>query len=176
MSTDGTPHKDVFLKPGEFHFGDAHTRVRTLLGSCVAITLWHPRRRVGGMCHFLLPSRIRPNGAERDSRYANEAVECFLHELERLNTPASEYQAKLFGGGSMFPTLQRSGGGDDGLAVPERNILAAESLMRTHGFNVCARDLGGQGHRTIIFDIWSGDVWCRHRPLLQDPADLPSCP
>ncbi|MBL8511280.1 MAG: chemotaxis protein CheD, partial [Betaproteobacteria bacterium] len=50
---------DIFLQPGEFYFGDADTRIRTLLGSCVSITMWHPTRRIGGMCHYMLPTRGR---------------------------------------------------------------------------------------------------------------------
>ena len=40
---------EIFLHPGEFYFGDRHTRIRTLLGSCVSIILWHPRLLIGGM-------------------------------------------------------------------------------------------------------------------------------
>ena len=42
--------RTVLLGAGDFYFGSGHTRVSTLLGSCVSITLWHPRRRIGGMC------------------------------------------------------------------------------------------------------------------------------
>ncbi len=45
----------VVLRPGDFHFGGGHTRISTLLGSCVSITLWHPRRLIGGMCHYMMP-------------------------------------------------------------------------------------------------------------------------
>ena len=53
---------EIFLQPGEFYFGDAATRIRTLLGSCVAITLWHPARMIGGMCHYMLPNRQKHHG------------------------------------------------------------------------------------------------------------------
>ncbi|WP_416638624.1 hypothetical protein [Pseudomonas sp. OHS18] len=33
---------EVYLQPGGYHFGGPYTRVRTLLGSCVSIVLWHP--------------------------------------------------------------------------------------------------------------------------------------
>ncbi|OXS16719.1 chemotaxis protein CheD [Zobellella denitrificans] len=39
--------EEVLLQPGQFHFGGPATRVRTLLGSCVAMVLWHPRRQHG---------------------------------------------------------------------------------------------------------------------------------
>jgi len=39
--------KTVVLAAGDFHFGGGRTRISTLLGSCVSLTLWHPRRRIG---------------------------------------------------------------------------------------------------------------------------------
>ena len=41
---------EIFLQPGDFYFGDENTRLRSLLGSCVSITMWHPTKLIGGMC------------------------------------------------------------------------------------------------------------------------------
>ena len=68
---------DVFLQPGDFHFGAGRTRISTLLGSCISITLWHPARLIGGMCHFMLPTRGLPGGVPLDGRYADEALALF---------------------------------------------------------------------------------------------------
>jgi len=46
---------EVVLGPGDLYFGDRRTRIRTLLGSCVAVTLWHPKAQIGGMCHYMMP-------------------------------------------------------------------------------------------------------------------------
>ena len=56
----GHKHDDtmeVFLQPGEHFVGDEYYRLRTILGSCVSITLWNRARRIGAMCHFLLSQR-----------------------------------------------------------------------------------------------------------------------
>ena len=45
------------LMPGDFVFGNSELKLKTLLGSCVAITLWHPDKKIGGMCHYMLPGR-----------------------------------------------------------------------------------------------------------------------
>lgn len=37
---------DIFLQPGEHYVGDADCTIRTLLGSCVSITLWHPAKLI----------------------------------------------------------------------------------------------------------------------------------
>ena len=53
---------------------------RTLLGSCVSISLWHPRRKIGGMCHYMLPSRGGCEASAPDGRYADEVIALMLQE------------------------------------------------------------------------------------------------
>ena len=99
---------DVFLQPGDFYFGDSETRIRTLLGSCVAITIWHPRLHIGGMCHYMLPRRPRHKADDvLDGRYAEDVMQLFMHELKRSKTKPTEYKAKLFGGGNMFSNKKK---------------------------------------------------------------------
>ena len=158
---------DIFLQPGEFYFGDADTRIRTLLGSCVAITLWHTRLRIGGMCHYMLPQRKsrRDLATGLDGRYADEAVQMFLREIAVSGTRVQDYEAKLFGGGRMFVGTEQGRFTD----VPHQNMEAGRALLAAHGFTVHAEDLGGNGHRQIIFEVGSGSVWVR-RHALNNPA------
>lgn len=149
---------DIFLAPGEFFFGDQDTRIRTLLGSCVAVTLWHPLRLIGGMCHYMLPTRGLKRGREPDGRYGDEAMELFLDQVKRHGTRPSEYEAKLFGGGNMFPGARRQ----EALDVGRRNIELALQLLEQHSFRLKARHMAGVGHRNVVFEVWSGDVWLKH--------------
>lgn len=153
---------EIFLQPGELWFGDEKTRIRTVLGSCVAIVLWHPQRRIGGMCHFMLPERPRPRtaGQPLDGRYGDEAMELLLREIRRAGTVPADYQAKLFGGGCMFSGEGTRGGPD----ISRRNMAAGRDLVEREGLRLLTHDLGGQGHRNVIFDVWSGDVWLRRPP------------
>ena len=149
---------EVSLQPGDFHFGDADTRIRTLLGSCVAITMWHPTRRIGGMCHYMLPGSLPPSD-RLDGRYADEAMDLFCRAAQRHHTRLQDYQIKLFGGGNMFPELSEKP------SVAERNVAAAYQLMARYNLHLCAQDLGRNGYRTVIFDIASGHVWVRYQCL-----------
>jgi len=153
---------EIFLQPGEFYFGAQDTRIRTLLGSCVAITMWHPKRLIGGMCHFMLPSRIVRPAEDLDGRYADEAIELFLREIRMHGTRPDEYQVKLFGGGNMFNAPIRCEKEADCKHVSCRNVMAARRLLQQHGHKVVAEHVGMQGHRNVMFDIWSGKVWMRH--------------
>jgi chemotaxis protein CheD len=156
---------EIFLQPGEFYFGEERTRIRTLLGSCVAITLWHPRLRIGVMSHYMLPGRPKTAaGQSLDGRYADDVMLMFQRELQRTRTRPREYQVKIFGGGRMFQPPQKSGSHTD---ISERNIEAGHQLILQHGFDLAVHDLGGAGHRNVILDLWSGDVWVRKSPLGQ---------
>jgi len=170
---------DVFLQPGEYGVGDASHRIRTMLGSCVSVTLWCPLRRVGAMSHFLLASRggpahpmAVPVGLDEqalDGRYGDEALWLMVRELGRRHVDAAQCQAKIFGGGNMFPAR------DTGkmMAVGRRNGEAARSLLQAHGIDVVSESLFGNGHRQIAFDVDTGHVWARQLPPAEPvPPDL----
>ena len=81
------PHViEIFLNPGEFYFGDRDVRIRTILGSCVSITLWHPKLLIGGMCHYMLPSRQGRETKRADGKYADEALGLLFEEIRRGGT------------------------------------------------------------------------------------------
>ena len=146
--------RTVVLSAGDFHFGSGQTRISTLLGSCVSITLWHPRKRIGGMCHYMMTERSRAPAAALDARYATEAFELFLQHVEQAKTRPSEYQAKLFGGANMFRT---AGGGT--MDIGARNIAYGHQLLASCNIPLMAEHVGGSGRRKLHFDVWSGDVW-----------------
>lgn len=145
---------EVFLQPGELYFGDRHTRIRTLLGSCVSLVLWHPEKQLGGMSHFMLPTRQRGRGQALDGRYGDEAIAMLLDEIRLAKTRPQDYSVRLFGGGNMFPGLAR----DSDRHIGERNIQAARRLIQDHGMQLKGEDVGGNSHRNLIYDVWSGRV------------------
>ena len=164
------PLRELFLQPGQFALGDASCRIRTVLGSCISIALWCPGQRIGAMSHCLLPTRgregvTRARGLELrglDARYADEALQLMLQGLERRHVRAAQCSAKIFGGGNMFP-LQRAAG----VPVGRRNGEAARSLLQGLGIEVVSESLFGDGHRQVVFDVATGDVWARQMA----PAD-----
>lgn len=159
---------DVFLQPGDLFVADAQYRIRTLLGSCVSITLWHPPSRLGGMSHFLLPTRgVRLAEADFDGRYGDEALHLVLREFRRAGVPPAQCQAKVFGGGNMFPGQTRAGT----IQVGQRNGEAARMLLQAQGIAIASESLFGDGHRQIIFEVASGDVWSHQvKPSVQELA------
>ena len=161
---------EILLQPGEYYFGDRATRIRTVLGSCVSMTFWHPQLLVGGMCHYMLPSRglerRRLDATPVDGRYADEALQLLMQEIDATGASHREFEVKLFGGGNMFPGRKSDN------HVGLKNIDIARQLVVRHGFHCVAEHLGGDGHRNVIFNVWSGDVWVRHAAIVRaEPAN-----
>jgi chemotaxis protein CheD len=157
------PLMDIFLLPGELFVADAGYQIRTILGSCVSITLWHPRLHIGGMSHFLLPTRGASSTApkELDGHYGDEALELMFRDLRANGVEPRQCEAKIFGGGNMFPGRMKV----EGQHVGRRNGEAARELLAQHSIPVVKESLFGVGHRQIIFDVSKGDVWARQVKL-----------
>lgn len=148
----------VVLLPGDHFVGDARYRVRTLLGSCVSITLWHPRLLIGAMSHFVLADNPTKSEGELNGRYAADALALMLGELRQLGVRPLECQAKVFGGGAMFDPARCAKLPD----VGRRNGEMARQLLQAQGIPIVSESLYDAGHRQIDFSIRSGEVWVRH--------------
>lgn len=145
--------QSVILMPGQMAFTTAAAQLRTLLGSCVSITLWHPDRRIGGMCHYLLPQRARRSGEALDGRFGDEAVHVMVERLTRLGTQPSEYVAHLYGGADTLPQ-----GTTTKFNVGERNIEFGWKLIDRYGFQLEGVDVGEDVPRTVSIDLATGVV------------------
>ncbi|WPP02480.1 chemotaxis protein CheD (plasmid) [Pseudomonas sp. HR96] len=151
----------MFVEPGRFYFCEDFTRLRTVLGSCVAMTFWHPELKIGAMSHCMLPTRAKCTGT-LDGKYIDDAFELFQLQVNRHGERLQEFQLKLFGGGEMFPGQRHDLAGSN---VARDNITAACEHATRLNLQPVAVDLGGAGHRNVFFDTWSGNVWVRYTPL-----------
>jgi len=145
-------HAVINLMPGQWHFGRNAT-LRTLLGSCVAITLWHPQKHCGGMCHFLLPSRNNRGSEALDGRYGDEAVELLLAGIRRSATQPTDYLARLYGGADTMPDAANIK-----FNVGQRNIEQGWALIDRLGFQLQDVDVGDSIPRTVSLNLSTGQV------------------
>ncbi|CAG9000375.1 MAG: Chemoreceptor glutamine deamidase CheD [Candidatus Celerinatantimonas neptuna] len=158
----------VHLHAGEMLFGRGSREIRTLLGSCISIVLWHPKLRHCGICHFALPEH--PNGVtgKLDARYGDHCIELFRHFANGRHTELSEYQAKIFGGGNLLSQFKppfdwsESDAQLERISVGEKNAAAAFSLLMSNHVRILVADVGEQCYRRLVLDTRSGDVWVQH--------------
>jgi chemotaxis protein CheD len=148
---------DIYLHPNEMYWGDGETRIKTVLGSCIAICMWHPGLKIGGMSHSLLPTRRNPEDKKikADPRFVDEAVDLFSTEVSRVGLAPAEFKVKIFGGANLISTNREE------LTIGEQNREIAYTALGKHGFFVFSEHTGGTETRNVILDLWSGETWLR---------------
>jgi chemotaxis protein CheD len=162
---DNTPTKDHFLGPGELVFGDHTLRVTTVLGSCVSVTLWHPKRLIGGMCHIVLPSSdFRSGSALRrpEGYYGDQAFKWLESQAAQHGAKMREFETKIFGGSNALDMPGIAGVQNIG----DKNIQAAFHQIAHYRLRLVAHDVGNNGSRKISFNISTGDVWMKHQKFI----------
>jgi chemotaxis protein CheD len=149
---DEVPIRRVFLSPGEIACATKPTLITTVLGSCVAVTLWDSVKRLGGVNHFILPrSRIAADG----TRYGDKAMAQLMEQLLVLGASRASLQAKVFGGANVLPL-----GGNQG-SVGAANVAFAMNDLSVHRIPVKGHRTGGEYGRLLIFNTDTGDAFVR---------------
>lgn len=159
------PHHTT-LGPGQTALIRDKTLVTTVLGSCVAVTMFHRARQLAAICHAMLPCRFCSGACSVESghhRFLCHAVPGMLAFFHAAGVDNDAIEVKLFGGGTL---LRRSSGSREFESVGESNIALAKQLIENLGLRVSAFNVGGNLGRKIIFDTGTGDV--RHKHLAKN--------
>lgn len=162
------PHPPCFARPdlplghvsiGDCAFAKNPILLTTVLGSCVCATFHHPRRKVGGMFHAMLPDKgLRRSPSTRACTFADLAVAAMLERFRAAGMPAGELTVKLFGGAN---TLEASFGPGkrDMLDVGRKNVDMALATLAAHGLVPVLQDVLGAQGRKLFFSTATGEVW-----------------
>lgn len=135
----------------------------TLLGSCVAVCLYDRHLQLGGMNHFLLPTRLGTRDEQTDIVLAGDAsMAILLNAMLAKSARKENLVAKVFGGGTIVSSIR--------MAIGERNVAFAQEWLAREGVRVTGSDTLGNFSRKLIFDPASGDAYCRRSPVDQAGA------
>jgi chemotaxis protein CheD len=161
----------VYVDAGEIHLCRTPTILRTVLGSCVAVTFWSGRLAFGAMCHAALPKRPAhwPNDQDAPDayRYVDVCIRYLVEQFSALGIKKRDIAVKLFGGGDVLP-IPRSNRGLE--TVGRKNCLVALQTLEEQGYRPAAADLGGLRGRVISFHTGTGEVMVRRLPGAQVEA------
>ncbi len=124
------------------------------LGSCVAIILYDPYAKIGGMAHPMLPDIYCAKESSRSNKakFVNTAAEELLKVMIQRGAQKKFIKAKLAGGANMFPDITR----EDSDNIGWRNVEAARQKLRELEIVVAAEDVGGHMGRTVVLDVETG--------------------
>lgn len=126
------------------------------LGSCIAVVIYEPKRRLAGMAHVLLPDSTQAASVELPGKFADTAVPHLIAKLVAQGANPEALVAKMAGGAQMFK-------GGPSLSVGDRNIEAVMRALAQHQVPVLASDVGGTLGRSIRFEVATDRFFVRRR-------------
>ena len=143
----------ISLYIGEVAASRSPVVLDTLLGSCVAVCLYDPVLRAGGMNHILLPKCY---AGDRNPRCGVHAMELLINELMKLGADRRRFVAKAFGGANVLQRIKMRSIGDENARFvreflsTERIPLVAERLGGDHAVHLYFRtDTGKASVHTV---------------------------
>jgi chemotaxis receptor (MCP) glutamine deamidase CheD len=149
----------ITLKPAELFISERPSIVRTVLGSCVAVTMFDRRLRISAICHALLPGT--DEGSELDThtsgpyKYVNSVVPLMVQRLRNYGVEIDDLEVRLFGGADMMTARF---GRPNYHPVGKSNIDAVIQAINAQSLQVNVSDVGGHMGRKILFYTHTGEV------------------
>ena len=143
--------------PGEYYVSMLDECIVTVLGSCISVCVRDPYSKIGGMNHFMLPESEEGHwagtAASATTRYGNYAMEHLINHLLSHGAARNSLEIKVFGGGNVLK---------GGANVGTRNVEFVEKYMRSEGYRIAAKDVGGDNPRKLLYYPVSGKVLLKH--------------
>ena len=149
--------KILFVGIGDFvACNDPDAQIKTMaLGSCIAVNMYDPKNKIGGMAHIALPdSKINLEHAlKKPGYFADTAIPKLAQKMKDLGSTFnhSEIIVKITGGASILDN-------NNCFNIGDRNIIAVKTILQKYGFKIHSQDTGKNISRTVTLELTTGKV------------------
>ena len=144
--------KKVVVGIGDYKVAsNPHVLATYSLGSCVAVILYAPVKRIGALIHAMLPRPKTPN-PDNPAKYVETAIPMVLGRLRIKGVDTKELEAAIIGGANILKTT-------GALAIGKRNVEAAKRILNMYRIKVVAEDTGGTRSRSVVFNLGNGELY-----------------
>ncbi len=127
------------------------TLVTYALGSCIAVMVHDPLRKVAGMIHYMLPlsETSTEKAAQRPAMFADTGIPLLFKTMYGFGCDKKGLVVKVAGGGALYD--------DQGLfSIGKRNYTVLRKLFWKNGIIIASEDVGGARSRTVRLQVLSG--------------------
>jgi len=135
------------------------------LGSCIGLSVYDARARVGGLLHYMLPdSSIDPaRGRENPYMFADTGIPRLIEQVCAKGANKRQLVAHAAGGASIMDP-------NNVFDIGKRNHLALRKILWKAGVLLSGEAVGGSTSRTVRLEIDEGRLWlqeaCGQRELV----------
>ena len=126
------------------------------LGSCIAIAVFDPAAKVGGLLHYMLPesSLDSAKAAANPFMFADTGIPRLFKSVYELGGIKGRMRVIMVGGSQV---LDQKGF----FNIGKRNEMAARKLFHRNNVVIDFAETGGSGNRTIRLAIRDGQCWLK---------------
>jgi chemotaxis protein CheD len=140
----------IDVSTGEVKVSGQSAILRSLaIGSCIVVTAYDARKKVGAMAHVMLPGSAPKRSLER-TKYASDAIDEMISRMSKAGSNIGDIEVCLVGGGNV---LKRE---DD--TICRSNIDSTTRLLMKRQIPVRSTVLGGTERKGVFLDVESGTV------------------
>jgi len=121
------------------------------LGSCIAVAIYDPLVKVGGLLHYMLPdSALDLKKAEaQPGMFADTGVPLLFKSCYRLRAEKKRMVVKVAGGASILDDTNF-------FRIGQKNITALRKIFWKNNVMIEAEDTGSNYNRTVRLDLSNG--------------------
>lgn len=138
----------LYVEPGQLTVTTEPYKIRTILGSCVAVCLYDPGQRIGGMNHFMLP--VAHGGISSSTRYGDGAMPSLLERMLRVGADLHVLCAQVFGGARVLSAMTET------THLGQSNVEYALKWLDANHIPVMRTEVLGSTARRLEFDVACG--------------------
>ena len=148
---------DIAVVQGEYYL------TASGIGSCLVITLYDAKQRLGALAHTMLwahrlsaearevkEERRKVNPESPDTKYADIAIEEMLKRVLALGAKREGLVAKLIGGANMFSAFVSD--------IGKESVESSRIKLKKEGIAIVGECVGGSQGRSVEFSVNTGIV------------------
>jgi chemotaxis protein CheD len=126
----------------------------TGLGSCIAMCVYDPFTKSGGLAHMLLPTcRTRHDISSPPVKYIDTGAPLLINRLLKQGSLKENLIVKITGGARMLQIP-----GYSQLNIGQRNIEEIKATLAREGVPILGAEIGGGFGRSVHFYLDSGRI------------------
>jgi len=141
---------DVYLQPGYICLPARPTKLFTVVGAGIVVTLYDTKKKYGGMNYYVRPKRVRPEHSTPE--YACPAIIGLLAMLLKHGSKLEDLEAHMYGGAS------NSNMSDHIEGLSDDNIKIGFEILDHKKIRIAGKDIGGDRGRKVVFNTSTGET------------------
>jgi chemotaxis protein CheD len=121
------------------------------LGSCIAVAIYDPMVKVGGLLHYMLPDSILDSEKARKhpEMFADTGIPLLFRSCYRVGAEKKRMIVRIAGGARIMDDTNY-------FRIGQKNITALRKIFWKNGVLIDGEDVGENFNRTVRLEISTG--------------------